>query len=620
MSQGRLLWTYYDRELRFIRRLAREFGQQYQQEAHRLGLEGDRSTDPHVERMIEAFALLAARVQLKIDDEFPELTDAMLGVLYPHYLAPLPSMMMVQFDVARGQADSPTGILVPKHSPLQTPPVDGLNCRYRTGYPVKLWPLAVGDAKLHSRPFPRTAMPTSGAEAMLRIRLDSIGSQPPSGLEIDSLRLFLNGDTSLTATLYELIFNNVMSVVIRDAAAPPGQSAVRLNPAHCLKPVGFERGDSLLPYPPTAFPGYRLLTEFFAYPTRFLFVDVSGWKEARAEGALAGKQVEIQLFLNRAVDPNWEKEISARTFQLGCTPAINLFEKTAEPVPITQKRYDYPIIPDVHHQGGMEVYSIDEVSHADPTTGHVTTYEPFYSYRHQDRQRTRAYWYGRRRPSLRPFDQGSEVDLHLVDLDFDPRLPNVPTLIVKATCLNRDLPAQLQKAGDDLAIEPQFAAPARIRVLRAPSATLRPPLQRNAHWRLVSHLVLNHLSLAEGEEGRKALQEYLRLYDFSDPESEPQLAAVTQQVRDGILAVKSRRVVEFIGADAGGYARGVEVTIELDEQKYIGIGAYLFASVLERFVALYASVNSFTKLVLRTKQSAADIKCWPPRAGEQPVV
>lgn len=264
---------------------------------------------------------------------------------------------------------------------------------------------------------------------------------------------------------------------------------------------------------------------------------------------------------------------------------------------------------------------MDGVVHQDPQTGQVTEYEPFYSYRHQDRGTGRAYWYARRAPSPRPDDRGSEVYLHLVDLDFDPRLPNVPTLVVKTTCLNRDLPTQLQRVGEDLALEPQFAAPAALRVLRAPSPTLRPPLRRHAHWRLVSHLVLNHLSLADGEEGRRALQEYLGLYDFSDPQSEPQLAAVTQQVIDGVLAVRGRRVVEFVGGDAGGgYARGVEVTVELDEEKYVGIGAYLFASILERFVALYASVNSFTKLVYRTRQSGSDVKRWPPRAGEQPVV
>jgi type VI secretion system protein ImpG len=619
MSQAGLLWTYYERELRDIRRLAREFAQHYPQEAGRLGMEAGRSTDPHVERMIEAFAYLTARVRLKIDDEFPELTDALLGVLYPHYLAPIPSMMMVQFDVGPGQVDSPTGVAVPRNSPLVTPSIDGLQCRYQTGYDVTLWSLTVGEAKLMAPPFPRAVAAPLGTRAMLRLRFDAIGSQPPAGLDLESLRLHLAGDPTLTTTLYELIFNHTIQVVMRDPKASPTDPVAVLEPARVLRPVGLEPDDALLPYPPTAFPGYRLLTEFFAYPDRFLFLELGGWPEAKAAGVLKGRQVEVYLFLNRPVSPEWERDVTARTFRLGCTPAVNLFEKVCEPIPLTQKQYDYQVIPDVHHQSGMEVYSIDEVAHADPQTGQVTVYEPFYSYRHGDKNRGQAYWYARREVSRR--DRGSEVYLHLVDLDFDPRLPNVPTLIVKATCLNRDLPAQLRRAGEELSLEPQFPAPATLRVLRAPTATLRPSLRRKAHWQLISHLVLNHLSLADGEEGRRALQEYLALYDFSDREFEPQLALVLQQVRDGVLSVKGRRVVEFVGGDTGGgYARGVEVTIELDEEKYVGIGPYLFASILERFIALYASVNSFTKLVYRTKQSGTDVKRWPPRAGEQAVV
>jgi type VI secretion system protein ImpG len=298
---------------------------------------------------------------------------------------------------------------------------------------------------------------------------------------------------------------------------------------------------------------------------------------------------------------------------------VNLFAKTAEPVPLTHKKYDYTIVPDVHHPAGMEVYSLDEVASADPATGRVTVYEPFYSYRHHDRDRERAYWYARRRPSLRKDDRGSDIDIHLVDLAFDPRLPAVPTLVVKTTCLNRDLPTKLHR--EAVRFEPQFAVPAAVRCLRAPTPTLRPPLRRQAHWRLVSHLALNHLSLADQGEGRQALQEYLGLYDFSDPQAEPHRAAVTQQVIDGLLAVRSRRVVAFTGdtAAAGGYARGTEVTVELDEEKFLGIGGFLFASVLDRFLALYASINSFTTLVYRTRQ-AGEVKRWPPRAGEQPLV
>jgi type VI secretion system protein ImpG len=209
-----------------------------------------------------------------------------------------------------------------------------------------------------------------------------------------------------------------------------------------------------------------------------------------------------------------------------------------------------------------------------------------------------------------------------VDLDFDPRLPPESTLVVRATCLNRDEPSRLPRTGEEVPFESLLAVPARVRCLRAPTPTLRPPGRRGAYWRLLSHLNLNHLSLADRAEGAQALREYLALYDFSDPEAQPQLAAVSRQAVEGVLAVGSRRVVEFMPevAAGGGYARGVEVALELDEEKYVGVGGYLFASVLERFFALYTSVNSFTKLVYRTRQSGTDVKRWPPRAGEQELI
>src|SRR5262249_25503117 len=210
---------------------------------------------------------------------------------------------------------------------------------------------------------------------------------------------------------------------------------------------------------------------------------------------------------------------------------------------------------------------------------------------------------------------------NLVDLGFTPASPADETVVVRTTCLNRDLPRQLQQAGEELNFELQQAAPLTITCMRAPTVTLRPPLRRQAHWRLLSHLNLNHLSIADSEEGRAALQEYLRLYDFADPQSEAQMAGVAQQMIEGILAVKSRRVVGYTGGEtASGYARGVEIAVELDDEKFAGVGSYLFASVLERFLALYASINSFSQLVVRARRADAPTWSWPPRAGEQPLM
>jgi type VI secretion system protein ImpG len=619
------LYHYYERELLFIRQLGQEFARQYPAAANRLRLEPNRSLDPHVERLIEAFALLAGRIHHKLDDEFPELTDAILGVLYPHYLAPVPSMAIAQFELDVGRAQALEGIRIARQSRLHTNPLEyqpgkRLACQFRTGYPVTLWPVTLSSASLQPPPFPVAFNPPAGTKAALRLRLTCQGEARFSALTLDRLRFFLFGDDQLIADLYELLFNHVLQVVFRPLDADARAAPLVFAPGECLHQVGFDRDDGLLPYPSRSFVGYRLLTEFFTFRPKFLFVDLGGWRRARQAGY--GREAEVVLFLNRT-QANLEQGIDHSTFRLGCAPVINLFEQTAEPIPLTQARSEYRIVPDVAHPRGLEVYSVDSAVSPDPESGVTKEYQPFYSFRHgSSREGQRAFWYATRQPAVGEGDRGTEMYLNLVDLDFDPRVPAESVLVVRTTCLNRDLPRLLQQAGEGLALELEQVAPlASLRCLRAPTATLRPPVRRGAHWRLLSHLNLNHLSLSDLVEGREALQEILRLYDFSDPEAGEQLAAVTRHVIEGILAVESRPVVGRTGGPtASGFARGMEVTVEFDEEKYVGTGMFLFACVLERFLGLYVSINSFSQLVGRSKQGEGYFKRWPPRAGDQPLL
>jgi type VI secretion system protein ImpG len=613
------IYRYYERELLFIRQMSQEFARQYPAAAGRLLLEPNRSVDPHVERMIEAFALLTGRAHHKLDDEFPELTDALLGILYPHYLRPVPSCAVVQFVPDPARTPMKDGFVLPRHSRLRTRAVNDLPCKYRTVYPVTLWPVAVSAARMQAPPFPADLRPPPGTAAALRLSLETLAGLKFSDLSMDTLRFHLLGDHYLVAALYETLLNNCLQVVLH-APEEPARRPVVLSGTEALRPVGYEDDEGLLPYPHRSFAGYRLLTELFAYPAKFAFVDLAGL--ARACRAGFGRALEVVCFLNRT-SPTLEQGVEAATLRLGCTPAVNLFQQTAEPIPLTQARHEYRIVPDVAQPLGMEVYSVDEVTSADPTAGTTTTYEPFYSFKHSggpDRQR--AFWYAVRRQSTREGDRGTDVWLNLVDLDFDPRLPAASTLVVRTTCTNRDLAGYLQRAGDQLHLELEAVAPlAGIRCVRSPTLPLRPPLRRGAYWRLVSHLSLNHLSISDPLEGKAALQEILRLYDYSDPESGQQLAEVNRLRIEGITAVSSRRVVGRTGTSAAsGFCRGVEVTVELDEEKYVGTGVFLFASVLERFLGLYASLNSFTQLVARTRQGEGVLKKWPPRAGEQALV
>jgi type VI secretion system protein ImpG len=622
---SRTLYDYYERELTFIRQLADEFARQYPAVASRLRLERNRSTDPHIERLIEAFALLTGRIQHKLDDDFPELTTALLGVLYPHYLAPIPSMAVVQFEVDPARARLPDGFRIGRHSRLSTNPIGDLPCKYRTGYPVTLWPIQIVGAKFTGPPFPRGITAPPHSKALLRLQLECMAGMKFSDLTLDTLRLYLTGENETIAQLYEFLFNHVLQVLFMGPETTANSSQVALSPRETLFQVGFELEDGLLPYPSQSFLGYRLLSEYFAFPEKFHFLDLGGFQKVARAGF--SQRVDVLLFLNRT-SAKLAQDITADVFQLGCTPAINLFEQTAEPIPLTQARYEYRVVPDVANPDGMEVYSVDDVVSVDPIVGTTTEYFPFYSFRHgMDAENTQTFWYSSRRPSLRTSDRGlkdrgTEVYLNLVDLNFDPSLPADPTLVVRTTCTNRELPSILQQAGERLMFDLEAAAPlVRIRCVRSPSNPLRPPMRRGTYWRLVSHLCLNHLSLANSVEGRESLQEILRLYDFADPEADRQTSLVTQQLIDGISAVGSRKVTGRIATpDGAGFCRGIEVAIEFDEEKYVGSGVFLFASILERFLGLYTSINAFTQLVARTKQGKGPFKTWPPRAGEQGLI
>jgi type VI secretion system protein ImpG len=609
----------YERELAFLRHQAQDFARRYPAAAGRLLLEPNRCDDPHVERLIEAVALLAARVQHKIDDEFPELTDALLGVLHPHYLAPVPSMAIVQFVLDPGRGQVPDGFAIPAWSRLRTRPVRDLPCKFRTAYPVTLWPLNLTEARLLLPPFAPEVRPAPGTRGVLVLRLDAAGPLPLRDLTLESLRLYLDGAPELIAELYELIFNHATGIEVRPVAGGEG-TAFRLEPGEALAPVGFADDEALLPTPPHAFAGYRLLSEYFAFAPKFHFVDVRGL--GRLRGARFGRSAEVHIALDR-VSERLAHEINAKTFRTGCTPIVNLFAQTAEPINLDHTQHEYRVVPDVAHADGMEVYAIDSVVGVDPQRGTETAYEPFYSFRHDaPPEARRAFWHATRRPSLRPGDAGTEIALTLVDLDFRPSLPSEPTLVVRTTCTNRDLPDVLRRAGERLAFELEAAAPLEaIACLVPPTPTRRPPGRRRAQWRLISHLSLNHLSISDDTAGRDVLREMLRLYDFTDPEADRRAASVARQAIEGIEAVRSRRVVGRVATKQGpAFVRGVEVTIDFDESKYLGTGLYLFASVLERFLGRLASINAFSQLVARTRRGEAVLKRWPPRSGAQPLV
>lgn len=606
------LLVHYEHELGYLRKLGAEFARSHPKIAGRLRIGPDTVEDPHVSRLIESVALLNARIRQKLDDDFPEVPQALLSVLYPHYLAPIPSMAIAQLIP---QADLATGYEVPVGTVLETAPVDGAECRFRTCSPVVLWPLEIENVKLSGRPLLAPHVPTlEEAEAALRITLRcSAPDATFAGLGPRSLRFYLRGEHRFATRLFELVHNDVIGVAL---AAGPDDPRPAVLDASAVRSVGFDADDPMLPSPPTSFAAYGLLTEFFTFPQRFLFFDVEGFEPKALTHA--GASVDVFLYLRRSND-ELERDIARDSIALGCTPIVNLYSQRAESIDLTHLQSEYRVVPDSRRPFSTEVYSVDHVIAVSPE-GDEEEYVPFYSARHAPGDGVRhRFWHATRRPapSIAGRDgSGTDVFLSLVDLDLRPSVPDDWVLEVRTTCLNRDVPSQLPFGGGEPRLRlSSGAAPLEdVRCLTQPTPTLRPDLGGGAQWRLVSHLVLNHLSLSSGDDAAEALREILCLYDFRDS---PQ----TRATIDGVARVRCRPSSARVpGARHGGVCRGTDVHLDLDPRRFAGSEMFLFACVLERFFALYASINSFTRTVARVQGREGVLRRWPPRAGRTTLI
>jgi type VI secretion system protein ImpG len=607
------LLGYYERELAYLRHMGAEFAEKYPKIASRLLLEPSRCEDPHVERIIESFAFLAARIHLKLDDEFPEITEALLSILYPHYLRPIPSASIAEFQLDPEQGKLSTGLKIRKESMLYSRPVNGLPCKFKTCYDVTLWPMRVAEAQWVTPDHLKPAVKALDAVAALRVRLDCLPDAGFDKLGINSLRFYLNGESNVSYSLYELLLNNCTQVILRDLSPNSKISPVTL-PADSVRAVGFKNDEALLPYPHRSFYAYRLLQEYFFFPEKYLFLDVHGLDQLSRAGFK--EKVELLFLISRFEGDDrqqmLELGVSPKVLRLGCSPIINLFPMAAEPILLDQKSYEYPVIPDIRRRRAFEIFSVDDVISPDPHSDQLTHYEPFYRYRHatsREEGRRQAFWYINRRPSIRRDDEGTDVFLSLVDLSGRPAQPDLDTVTVKCSCSNGDLPSRLPFGGEAGDFELDGASSIkRIVALRKPTPTVRPPTGKGMQWRLISHLSLNYLSLVS--EGKDALQEILRLYNFSDS------AHAEKQVA-GIARLTSKRDFARVISEHGiSFVRGTRVDLELDEEQFVGGGAYLFAAVLEHFLGQYASLNSFTQLAVTTQQRKDVLGQWPPRAGQ----
>lgn len=619
------LLDYYNRELTYMHELGAEFAQRYPKIAGRLGMRGIEVSDPYVERLLEGFSFLTARIQLKMDAEFPRFSQRLLEVVYPNFLAPLPAMGVVQIDGNLNEGSLKAGYELPRHTMLRGRMIKGEQtaCEFRTAHAVTLWPIRIADASLGPVPADiAQAMPMVARQARsaITIRLEAVGGARFADMPLDRLEFFLSGAELHALRLLELAVHHGIGTVCR---AGPGSTA-RIVPLgdEAIRHEGFDPDQALLPYDARSFQGYRLLHEYFAFPDRFLFFSINGLRVAAQ--AMSGNTMEIVILLDSA-DGDLERQVDARHFSLFCTPVINLVPRRSDRIPVGPGQHEHHAVIDRTRPRDFEIFTVERV------TGHMSSgseereFRPFLGSFATDDGDFGAYFSLRREPRLvsdraraqgtRTSYTGSEVYVSLVDQHDAPFPHALRHITLDALCTNRDLPLLLP-TGLESDFTLRVSAPVRaIRILRGPSRPYPALAEGALTWRLISHLGLNYLSLTDVDatQGAAALREMLDLYgNLADPTVRRQI----QGVRSMSLAPVFRRLPE---PGPIVFGRGVEVALKIDEVAFSGASPYLFGAVLEQFFSRHVSLNAFTEFALSSLQRG-EIARWSPRIGKRPAV
>ena len=619
------LLDYYNSELRYLRESGVEFAHAYPRIAARLGMSSLEVADPYVERLIEAFAFLAARVQLKLDARHPQFTEHLLDVVYPGFLNPVPACGVSEFLPDLKEASLQAGVTIPRGSILRTPLGKGERTAsvFTTAQAVTLWPLTITDAKYLSGLGALTSAGIAVAgqvRAAIRLRLRTASEVKLKQLPIECLRLFIKATPDLAARLYEQVAANGVGYCVRS----PVGGAVKFRPAEAVRPAGFEEDEALLPTPRRGFEGYRLLQEYFAFPDRFLFFDVHQLRGAFTD--CSGEEADLYLLLDR-VQPTLENALDQTQFRLNCTPIVNLFRHAPDRVHVDAAATEHHIVPDRNRPMDFEVYGVERVTGVNAAGQVLEEVHPIYLSSHQSGvERSRPYYSLQRKARLLSTRQqqtgtrtnyvGTEVFLSLSDARGRPVDAEIAQLDVQALCTNRDLPIRVAFGKGRTDFHLDGSAPLEgIRCIAGPSTPRSSPAFGDAAWNIISHLSLNYLSLIEADpsQGARMLRELLALY------ADPKDPAAARQI-EGVVQIGYAPVVRRIPIPGPmSFARGLEISLTLDDAAFEGAGVLTLASVLERFFARYVSINSFAQTRIRSA-ARGELKRWPVRTGMRPLL
>ena len=613
------LFTKYERELVILRSLCREYAQRYPKVAAKLQMGGDTCDDPHVERLIQGVALLSARVAKRLDDSYPQFTEALLHLLFPHYLRPFPSCAIARVLGTPGvEGGSGSASEMLRGTLLESAPVHEVPCTFKTVYDVRPSAVVLAAASFETLICaPLATRVPEGVTSSLTLKFAALQPGAPlCSATATVVRLYADGDPSFCAALRDALFMRTRAAYVQLDDDGPWE---RL-PAIPITAAGFADDEALIPFDARSHKAYRILAEYFAFPEKFNFFDVD---IASLLVRMPADRTHITLRLALAdIDPDGDRarmlaSLSAQHLLQGCTPVVNLFRQPGVPIMYDQLSAEYTLLAHGNFPQAYEVYSVDKV-HMVRQRGRdtsMTEFRPFYSLRHGEEESMERgrYWLMRHDETLALCSPGHEKSITLVNADCEPLEIERNILSIELSCTNRDLPCALKigAAEGDL-FTPGAARGDVIRLLRRPTRPARLTNGPGMHWRLISHLALNHHSLAlEGTEG---LREMLTLYDLAP-------SPVSRRQIGGIVALGQEATTAWIRHKRGSsLMHGTEIRLTLDEQAYAGAGMHLFVAVLDQFFALYVHLNSFVELVILSHQSGKELCRCSPRSGSMNLV
>ncbi|WP_058912958.1 type VI secretion system baseplate subunit TssF [Entomohabitans teleogrylli] len=627
---NRKLLEYYNRELSWLREMGAEFASQYPKVAGRLGILENEVTDPYIERLMEGFAFLTSRIQLKMDAEFPRFTRHLLEMIYPGYLAPTPSMAIAELQPDDAKGDISAGFVVPRGTLMESLALKkkGISCCYTTASEVTLHPLRLSDAALGGIPANLTLStpgnPLSTSVSALRIRLCCFNTVTLKGLQLDELMFYLAGPEREALQLLELVMQHATGVICQTVEPTPRRVLLAEN---ALRQQGFAPEQALLPGDLRNFEGYRLLQEYFAFPARFRFFSVHGLQALFSRCAAdkkAPREFEIIILLDKQ-EPALERLIDASHLALHCTPVINLFPRVADRLSLSEHRHEYHLVVDRIRPLDYEVFSVQRLLGSGRGTRYEQTFLPFYHTGGQESGDHSAWFSLRREPralserarqsGARTGYAGSEVYFSLSDSRHAPWHGDLHYLSAEVLCTNRDLPLLLRQQDPGAFVVPD-SIPLRQVVFREGPTEPRPALAEDRiTWQLISQLQLNYLSLMDRDpqQGAASLRQLLGLYgDLCDP-------AVARQI-DGVRHCRLRPVYQRAPLPGPvAFARGIAIELTLDEQAFSGSSPYVLGCVLEQLFARLVAINAFTRVTLISQQRG-EIARWPARMGNRMLI